>query len=349
MTTALLVLAGLLILLILGMLFRLQVLLDVLRGTSKKRAGASNNVNAVMFAVFLVVGMGLIIWYSGVASENFLPEASSEHGKRVDSLFWISMAVIGFVFVVTHILLFLFPYIYQFKEDKTALFFPENNKLELLWTVIPAIVLTGLVFSGWIVWSDITAEVPEDHTTVEIMGKQFNWMTRYPGADDQLGSYDFRKIDATNQMGIDFSDKASLDDFIPREIHVPIGKPVLLNIRARDVLHSVFIPHMRVKMDAMPGMPTHFWFTPVKTTQEMRDELSNPEFNYEIACTEVCGRNHFAMRMLLVVDEPEDYEAWVAEQKPFLKQNPDYISEVPDELKPLALSVQEEKSKQIVN
>ena len=132
------------------------------------------------------------------------------------------------------------------------------------------------------------------------------------------------------------------------------GKPVLFKIRARDVLHSVFVPHFRLKMDAVPGMPTRFWFVPTKTTAEMREELSqgndpkwaevDPDtgspkwenFNYELACTEVCGKGHFSMRLIVVVDEPAEYEKWKSEQKSWLSNNPDYLSKVPSSLKELA-------------
>ena len=140
-----------------------------------------------------------------------------------------------------------------------------------------------------------------------------------------------------NEFGIDFKDEAAFDDFTPREIHIPKGKPVLLKIRARDVLHSVFAPHFRLKMDAVPGMPTSFWFIPSKSTAEMRVETGNPDFNYEIACAEVCGRGHFSMRMLVVVDEPEDYQKWKSEQETWLSKNQDYLSQVPENLKELAL------------
>jgi cytochrome c oxidase subunit 2 len=222
-------------------------------------------------------------------------------------------------------LLFWFPYKYQYDPNRKATFYPENHKLELIWTVIPAIVLTVLVIGGYRTWTDITAEAPKGAHIIEIMGKQFAWQVRYPGKDSELGKYNFKLIDSQNEFGLDFRDKANYDDFIPRELHLPKGEPVLLKIRARDVLHSVFAPHFRLKMDAVPGMPTKFWFVPRTSTQEMREKLNDPEFNYELACTEVCGRGHFAMKFIIVVDEPEDYAKWYASQDPWIKQNPDYL------------------------
>jgi cytochrome c oxidase subunit II len=132
-----------------------------------------------------------------------------------------------------------------------------------------------------------------------------------------------------------------MDDFIPQEMHVVVGKPVMLKIRARDVLHSVYIPHMRAKMDAVPGMPTKFWFLPEKTTEDMRGETGNANFNYEIACTEVCGTGHFSMRLILVVEDQASYDRWKAQQKPLLSQilenDPKFISKIPENLRAKAM------------
>ncbi len=342
----LIVAALLLLLVVVGLLVRAQVLIDVFTGSNQKRAGMSNKVNALLFPVFFVLGLIGFIWLSVTSTENYLSEASSTHGVKTDQLFWITMAVITVVFIATHLLLFFFPYVYQFSEKRKALFYPVNHRLEFIWTVIPAIVLALLVISGWKVWSDITKEAPSDAVVVELVGKQFNWMVRYPGKDLELGKHNFRKIDELNGVGIDFSDKNSFDDFMAGEVHLPVNKPVLFKIRARDVLHSVFAPHFRVKMDAVPGMPTKFWFVPTKTTAQMRTDLGKPEFTYEIACTEVCGRGHFGMRMPLVVHEQDEYDAWFKSQQSFLAKNPDYLKKVPDNMKRLAEKAIDENRKQ---
>jgi cytochrome c oxidase subunit II len=326
-------LAVILILVILLIIFRLQTLISVMRGAYQKRVGSSNQINAIMFLVFMVVGLLSFVWYSSIASREYLPEASTLHGVRTDQMFWITMAILVITFVVVNIFLFLFSWKYQYKEGRKAYFYPENHRLEVIWTVIPAIVMAVLVFYGWKEWANITRQEPADSEIVEIMGKQFAWQVRYAGKDGKLGKYHFTKTDATNEMGIDFSDEASYDDFMPMQIHVPKGRPVLFKIRARDVLHSVFVPHFRLKMDAVPGMPTKFWFVPTKTTAEMRMELGNPSFNYELACTEICGRGHFGMRYIIIVDEPEDYDTWFAGQQSFASMNADYVREIaPKEL-----------------
>lgn len=300
---------------------------------------SANNSNAIGLFVFWIISVVGVVWSFLDAKKSFLPEASSEHGVETDYWFWVSMTVIMIAFFVVNTLLFFFAYKYRFQKGRKATFYPHNNKLEVIWTVIPAIIMAGLVFSGLIVWNKITGEAPEGAEVVEIMGKQFGWQVRYPGVDDnELGRYNYKLTDSNNEFGIDLSDPKSFDDFTSNtEIHIPVDTTVLLKIRARDVLHSVFIPHMRVKMDAVPGMPTKFHFKATKTTEQMRSELGNPDFNYEIACTEICGRSHFAMKLRLVVETQEEYEKWKKEQKPFLTMNPDYIEKVPAQHKAKAM------------
>ena len=312
----------LLLLSVIWMVYRIQTLVSVVKGSDKKLETTSNKVNAFLFIVFMVGTGTLMTWYSIKEFDNYQLPVASEHGVITDELFWITMAVTGVVFIITHILLFIFPYKYQYKEGRKAAFYPDNHKLEIIWTAVPGVVLAGLVISGWMAWSDITAPAPEKAHVVEIMGYQFAWEVRYPGKDNVLGDYDYRLISAANSHGVDFTDKNATDDFPSPKVVIPKGEPVLFKIRARDVLHSVFAPHMRLKMDAVPGMPTRFWFIPTKTTAEMRAELKDPEFEYEIACTEICGRGHFSMRKVIEVVEPAEYQKWLAEQKSFIQQNP---------------------------
>lgn len=328
--------AAVLILVVLVLLFRINALVGVMRGTYSKTAGFSNKINAALLLLFPIIGTLLFFWYSNEASHHYLPRSVSDHGIRTDRMFWVTMAILCFAFIVTNIFLFFFAYKYQHSDKRKAYFYPDNSKLEFIWTVIPAIVMAILVFYGWKEWAAITKDAPAESEVIEVMGKQFAWQVRYPGKDKHLGNSNFKLIDPSNEFGVDFSDKNSFDDFMPAEMHLPKGRPVLFKIRARDVIHSVFAPHFRVKMDAVPGMPTKFWFVPNKTTQEIRDELGNPDFNYELACTEVCGRGHFAMRFIIVVDEQEEYDKWYASQKTFVELNKDYVAtKAPESLKSL--------------
>ncbi|AUD03081.1 cytochrome c oxidase subunit II [Spirosoma pollinicola] len=301
----------------------------------EQQIGMSNRINGALMMIFLVLGLIGATWSFLYARQYFLPEASSPHGRRTDFLFWLSMSIITIAFVITNALLFIFAWKYQHKEGRKAAYYPENHKLELIWTVVPAVVMAILVFTGWRAWRDIMSEAPANAQVFEIVGKQFNWIARYPGVDNnKLGSFNYKLIDNSNETGIDYTDEASFDDFTSTsELHIPANKPVLLKIRARDVLHSVFIPHLRVKMDAVPGMPTRFWFIADKTTDEMKNITGNPDFTYEIACTEVCGQGHFSMRIRLVVEDEASWQAWCKQQKPLLTSSPELATRIPANLK----------------
>jgi cytochrome c oxidase subunit 2 len=338
MTSLIIGLGVVLVLIILYLIFRVSNLVSIAKGFKHGRVDSSNGVHAVLFIVFMIVSLGGFFWYSYVFFDDYTLPLASEHGKDIDSVFWITMAVTVISFSIISIVMFVFLYQYRYKEGRKARFFPDNHYLELTWTVIPAIVLAILIFTGLRAWNDITSPASKDAEVIEIIGQQFAWTARYPGVkDNELGKYNFQLIDAANEFGLDLSDKNSFDDFKSLELHIPKDKEVLLKIRAKDVLHSVFLPHFRVKMDAVPGMPTQFKFKATKTTQEMRDEVGNQNFNYELACTEICGRGHFSMKMLVIVDEEEAYERWKNTQEAWLKQNPEYLEKVPAALREAAM------------
>jgi cytochrome c oxidase subunit 2 len=252
---------------------------------------------------------------------------ASKHATEVELLFWVTMAVTFTVFIVTQVIMFYFGYKYRYKKERKAYFYPENHKLEIVWTVIPAIVLVGLIGWGLVKWNNIMGPAPKDAEVIEIVGYQFAWASRYPGPDNELGNANYKLIDVENIVGIDFTDSSSLDDFMPREIHIPKGKPVLFKIKARDVIHSVYLPYMRSQMNAVPGMPTQMWFIPTKTTAEMREETGNENFNFEIVCNKICGRAHFSMKHTVIVEEEWEYIKWKNEQKSWIEKNPDYYAD----------------------
>lgn len=340
MMSFLIFLGVVLILGILYMIFRVGNLIRVAKGKPEQelRVDSSNSVNAALFVVFMVVSLVAFFWYSFAYFDEYTLPIASEHGKKTDSLFWITMGITVIAFSIISIVMFWFIYKYQYSKDRKAKYYPDNHYLELAWTVIPAIVLALLIFTGLRTWNEITSPASKEAEVIELVGQQFAWTARYPGVKDHtLGGYNYKLIDAVNEFGLDLTDKHSFDDFKSLELHLPKGKEILLKIRAKDVLHSVFLPHFRVKMDAVPGMPTQFKFVATKTTEEMRAELNNPNFNYELACTEICGRGHFSMKMPVVVEDEESYERWKATQEAWLKQNPDYMKQVPAALQPAAM------------
>lgn len=332
------VLSVVLVLAILYMLFRVGNLMSVAKGTKEDRVDSSNGIHATLFVVFMVVSLVGFFWYSFAYFEDYTLPIASEHGKETDTLFWITMGVTVVAFTIISIIMFLFLYQYQHREGRKARYYPDNHYLELAWTIIPAIVLAVLIFTGLRTWNEITSPASEDAEVIEMVGQQFAWTARYPGKDNELGKVNYKLIDAVNEFGLDLEkDKNTYDDFKSLELHLPVNKEILLKIRAKDVLHSVFLPHFRVKMDAVPGMQTQFKFKATKTTEEMRNELGNGNFNYELACTEICGRGHFSMKMTVVVEDEESYERWKASQEAWLKQNPDYLKKVPAAMKEAAM------------
>jgi cytochrome c oxidase subunit 2 len=302
-----------------------------------------NQVNGklmLMFVGFIYV-LAFISHYKW--SKVFLPQSASEHGVDIDQLWLISMVLIFVVGIVTQWLLHFFAFKYRGRQGQKATFFADNDKLEFIWTIIPVIVLAGLIIYGLFTWTDImNLEPDEDPMVVELYAYQFDWRARYSGTDNVLGDANVRLIEGSNVLGIDLADPNSQDDIVVSELHLPVGKKVLFKMRSQDVLHSAYMPHFRAQMNCVPGMVTQFAFTPTMTTTEMRmnedmvakvqdinsirrekskileakgDEALEPyEFDYLLLCNKICGNNHYNMQMKIVVETQEEFEAWLAEQ-----------------------------------
>ena len=302
----------------------------VLRGEEKARK-QTNKVNAFMLLAFLIIGLIGVYYCNVKLSGKILGEPASDHGVLIDRMLYITIGLTGIVFVVTQVALFWFSFKYQESETRKAYYYPHNNKLELIWTVIPAIALTVLVGFGLFYWFKITGEAPKNAMQVEVTGKQFGWEFRYPGSDKIFGKKYFKNIDPAknNPVGQIWEDPANKDDvWMEQEMHLVVNKPVKLIIGSKDVIHDVGLAHFRMKMDAVPGTPTTMWFTPTKTTGDMKRELNDPDFVYEISCDQLCGQGHYKMRGTIIVESQEEYDLWMAKQKPkyflaFPEKDPD--------------------------
>ena len=295
----------------------------ILRGEEKVKAQA-NRVIAILLLLMFPLGCWGIWYCNDIFKGRMLPVAACNTGVNYDSMFNMTVLVTGIVFFLTQFILFWFCFKYQSTEKRTSFFFAHNNKLELIWTTIPAIAMAILVAIGLRNWYEVTSPAPPNATVVEIMGKQFNWLVRYPGKDNELGKRDFRKInDANNVMGLDWTDPHNMDDIISQngELHVVVNKPVKLLINSRDVIHDVGLPHFRLKMDAVPGITTTLWFTPTITTDSMKMITKNPDFVYEIACDQLCGKGHYSMRGTIIVQTQADYDKWMASQQTYYAAN----------------------------
>ncbi|TWI83104.1 cytochrome c oxidase subunit 2 [Lacibacter cauensis] len=328
-TTYLIIAAAVLVFIVIFQIAKASEYVSVLKGeeTSRKQ---NNRINGFMLLGFMIVGFIAVYYCNKLLYKTTLfPQGSaSVEGEKFDEMFMITTAVTGLVFVITQFLLFFFAWKYQEKEGRKAFYFPHNNKLELVWTVVPAIFLTVLVVFGLRFWFRITSDAPKGALEVEIVGKQFGWMMRYPGKDKIFGKTYFRVIsDAnSNPFGQIFEDNEELklkadptnfDDVVTTQtMYIVKGRPVKLIIGSRDVIHDVGLNHFRLKMDAVPGIPTTLWFTPKYTTKEMKERTGNPNFVYEIACDQMCGNGHYSMKGIIEVVTQEEFDIWMAKQKP---------------------------------
>lgn len=252
----------------------------------------------VVVLVLLVVGSLVFHWLS---PWWFTPLASN--WGTIDTTIDITFVITGFVFVVVNLFMAWCIYRYRYSDDRKAHYEPENKKLEWWLTGITAVGVAAMLAPGLIVWADFV-KVPEDADQIEVMGEQWQWRYRLPGEDGQLGEVDARYVSQDNPFGMSPNDPAGNDDVLvyDSELHLPLNRPVKVNLRSKDVLHDFAVPQFRVKMDLVPGLVTYVWFEPTRTGK------------FDILCMELCGIAHYAMRGHVVVDEPQDYQAWLAQQ-----------------------------------
>jgi cytochrome c oxidase subunit 2 len=304
---------------ILGKIFKVYDLTLQMQG---KKGVNWNNAMAVGFIIFLVVGLIGVYYSFTVQGGMVMGDAVSVHGKTLDTMFWTTFLITFFVFILTQVLLFGFAFKYKGSDKRKAYYYPHNNTIEKIWTVAPAIVLTILVVFGFLTWRKITNTVDAKgepaSLNIDVTGHQFAWEIRYPGRDGKLGMKNYKLITGTNKLGVTYQDKNSFDDLQADTIVLPVNKSVRLNIIAQDVIHSVYMPNFRVQINAVPGLPTYFKFTPTKTTAEMRSELDKSDFNYRLYCNKICGGGHYNMQKTVLVVTQAEYQNWLSQQKPYL-------------------------------
>jgi len=304
---------------IVGKILRVYDLTRQIQGKSELNW---NGLMASICIVFLLAGLYGAYWEFTVQGTESLPEAASLHGVKIDEMFSVTTWITMVVFFITQILLFTFLFRYRHSSKRRAHYLPHNNTIEKVWTIAPAIVLTVLVVFGFFTWQEITnsadAKGEPASINVGVTGHQFKWELRYPGKDNQLGPVDYRLVSADNKLGINYKDKHSFDDLQADTMYLPVNKSVRLNIMAQDVIHSVYMPHFRVQLNAVPGLPTFFKFTPTITTADMRNRLNQPDFEYLLYCNKICGGIHYNMKLIVRVVPVEEYQQWLSHQKPYL-------------------------------
>lgn len=302
--------------------------------------GDNNTQGYLMFGflafIYIFTIYGLIKWGPLV-----LHTPASKHGATVDNLMNITWILIFTVQAITQVLLHYFAFKYRGKKDQKALYLADNNKLEVIWSGIPAIVLAGLILYGLYAWTNIMfVDDNEDTIVIELYAQQFKWTARYSGADNVLGKANVRLIEGINTLGVDLSDPNAQDDIVVSELHIPKGKKIHFKFRSQDVLHSAYFPYFRAQMNCVPGMVTEFAFEPVYTTAEYRElpymiekvaninalrakksvelvakgetALDPYTFDYLLLCNKICGASHYNMQMKVVVDTPAEYQAWLS-------------------------------------
>jgi cytochrome c oxidase subunit 2 len=302
-----------------------------------------NKVNGYLMFGFLVFIYLTTIWclvYYG--KFPLIGDSASAHGPELDNLMVITMVLIFIVQTITQALLHYFAFKYRGRQGQQALYFADSNKLEFIWSIIPAIVLAVLILYGLYAWTNIMfvdEKDEKDAIVIELYAQQFKWEARYSGEDHVLGKANVRYIEGVNNLGVDLSDPNAQDDFTSTELHIPKGTRVIFKLRSQDVLHSAYMPHFRAQMNCVPGMVTNFSFIPTVTTAEMRENAAMIEkvaninnirakksaelvakgepaldpytFDYLLLCNKICGASHYNMQMKIVVDTPEEYNNWL--------------------------------------
>ncbi|MFN4027279.1 MULTISPECIES: cytochrome c oxidase subunit II [Flavobacterium] len=348
MTTFLILIVVVLLAVALWQLTKIFDLTQVGGGNVNDTQIAGDNDNKVngflMFAFLGFIYLTTILCLLNYSDLPLIGDSASEHGPQVDNLMTISLVLIFIVQTVTQALLHYFAFKYRGRQGQKALYFADNNKLEFIWSIIPAIVLAGLILYGLYAWTNIMfvdEKEEQDAIVIELYAQQFKWEARYAGADNVLGKANVRYIEGVNNLGVDLSDPNAQDDFTAPELHIPKGKRVVFKMRSQDVLHSAYMPHFRAQMNCVPGMVTTFSFVPTMTTAEMREKpamiakvaninairakkseklvadgqtaLDPYTFDYLLLCNKICGASHYNMQMKIVVDTPEEYAAWLKE------------------------------------
>ena len=346
-----------------------------------------NKLNANLLLVFMFAFYGFFLYLMATYGWTGRGDAASVHGVETDWLLNLNFAIIFAIFFLTNTLLFVFAWKYVKKPGVKAYFYPHNNKLELIWTVVPASVLAVIIILGLKTWNDVTGDSSKESIKVELFSKQFDWTARYAGQDNILGKFDYKlttqenelalvtaatldsaikymefgKADSTvmgikllesklnnpknmfipedrEKMEVDLDRKTRLlrllyqmkarhnakldasayDDIIQKDtLHLVVNKEYELSFRAKDVIHSAYFLHLRAQMNTVPGLTTRMKFIPTVTTKEMRERRNDPKFNYVLMCNKICGGAHYKMKMIVVIDSPAQYKAWLKSKTTF--------------------------------
>ncbi len=346
-----------------------------------------NKLNANLLLAFMIFFYAGFIYLMTEYGWTGRGDAASVHGETTDWLLNLNFVIIIAVFFLTNTLLFVFAWKYVRKPGVKAYFYPHDNKLELIWTVVPAIVLAVIIILGLKTWNGITGESTKEAIRIELFSKQFDWTARYSGEDNVLGKFDYKLTTQENELALlttatldsairymEFGksdstvlgiklleyklnnpknifipedrikmetdldrktrllrllyqikarhnaklDASAYDDILQKDtLHLLKGKEYEISFRAKDVIHSAYFPHLRAQINTVPGQVTRLKVTPTISTAEMRVRKNNPKFNYVLMCNKICGSAHYKMKMIVVIDTPQQYSSWLKSKTTF--------------------------------
>jgi cytochrome c oxidase subunit 2 len=247
-----------------------------------------------------------------------LPAQASSHAGEIDHMLSLVHWLMLVLFVGWGIYFIYVLFRFRRGANPAANYAGAKGKIskgtEVAVAIVEVILLVGYAFPAW---ATRVKALPSENEAlvVRVVGEQFAWNVQYHGPDGKFGRTDVKLVTADNPLGLDKSDPAAKDDVTTiNQLNVPVGRPVLVRLSTKDVIHSFGLYEMRVKQDAIPGMDTPVWFIPTVTTDEMRQRLGKPDFDYEITCSQLCGLGHFRMRGFVTVQSQADFTKWFDEQ-----------------------------------
>jgi cytochrome c oxidase subunit 2 len=234
----------------------------------------------LLFLLVPVLGVGLFVWHAN--GGIWLPRDISEHGYQIDHLWNFILILTGLVFIATEVVMFWFLWRYDRQTNKeTVKYTHGSHNLEIVWTILPAATLLFIAIYQMNAWAEVKIHKPNMLPTVEVTARQFEWRIRYPGKDGKLNTPD--------------------DLYTVNDLHIPVDEDILVDLKSQDVLHDFFLPNLRIKQDAVPGMRIPVWFR------------AKEQGTYDLVCAELCGWGHYKMKGRLTVQSREDYKTWLEE------------------------------------
>ena len=273
--------------------------------TEEKAVEATNNTTEKWLLPLLLWALPLVTLALG--TRTWLPPLASEHGAGIDRMLRYLLISVGALYIIGNVALGYF--VWRFSRQSRVTLRAASHKAERRWSIVPVVLMTlvaegGVFVLGLPVWGQYYGAPPDNVLTVEVTAEQFAWNVRYAGPDGKFGKTAPQLISWNNPLGVDHKDPNGRDDIILlNEIHLPLNKPARIRLRSKDVIHSFYVPDFRVRQDAVPGMTIEIWFVPTQRG------------TFELACSQLCGFGHYAMRGIVQVVTPDEFDQWLKEQE----------------------------------